>query len=421
MPSASLALGNLRAVAVLLILAFHCFSAYIVTQPTRPLAFDLASYEWRAFPIVDSERWIGFDLFCAFQFLYLMQLMFFLSGLFVWRSLQRRGSRPFLVYRIVRLGVPFIVGVYVLIPLAFYPVFRVTADDPSWSSFWSHWTALRITPTGPMWFLWFLIALNVGAVILYGLSSSVGRFVEPLLAKAMAHTGRFFAIVICISAATYFPLSAIYSPWQWVGIGPFEVQAAFAPQYILYFLIGVAVGAHGYDRGLLDAAGPLVRRWRTWVSASFAAFFLWIIPTALIVKQPDSPVAVLQVIGDLGLVIFAAAACFTMTAIFLRFATARRPIIDSISEHSYGIYFFHYTFVLWLQFMLLGLAIPAIVKGLAVFFATVILSWAASVVTNRILASGRLLLGRAAVGLGAPSTADGGSARAKSFSKTLPR
>jgi glucans biosynthesis protein C len=408
MPAASLALRNLRGLAILLILAFHCFSAYILTQPAHPLPFDQAPYDWRAFPIIDDERWLGFDLFCAFQFLYLMQLMFFLSGLFVWPSLRRRGWGQFVGHRIVRLGVPFLLGVYLLMPVAFYPVYRVTAVDPGWSAFWSHWTELPITPTGPMWFLWFLIALNVAAAVLYRLAPSVSFFFAPLLAKALARPGRLFVIVVGVTAAAYLPLSAIYSPWKWVGVGPFEVQAAFAPQYMLYFLLGLAVGTHGDDRGLLDMRGTLVRRWPIWAVGSFAAFFLWIIPTALIVKVPDAPVAVLRILGDLGLVTFAGAACFSMTAIFLRFATVRwPPIIDTISENAYGVYFFHYVIALWLQFMLLDLAFPAIGKGLIVFVGTVVLSWAASVLTNRILASGRPLLARGALLFGAPSAADG--------------
>ena len=102
-----------------------------------------------------------------------------------------------------------------------------------------------------------------------------------------------------------------------------------------------------------------------------------------------------------------AAACFTTTAIFLRFANARWPVIDSISEHAYGIYFFHYLFVVWLQYALLDFAAPAVVKGLAVFVGTVLLSWAASVATTRLLASARPLLARGATLLGAPSVANG--------------
>jgi surface polysaccharide O-acyltransferase-like enzyme len=407
MPKASLPLGNLRGMAILLILAFHCFSAYIVSQPAQPLAFDVPPFEWRAFPIIDNERWLGFDLFCAFQFLYLMQLMFFLSGLFVWPSLMRRGSKAFLGHRLWRLGVPFLLGTYLLMPVALYPVYRVTAVDPGWPAYWAHWTALPITPSGPMWFLWFLVALNVAAAVLYRLAPDSGRLLAPYLAKTTTHPARFFIVIVAVTAVAYLPLSAIYSPWKWVGVGPFEVQAAFAPQYMLYFLFGLAVGSYGYDRGVLDTDGMLVQRWVRWIVGSFAAFFVWIIPTALVMKVPDAPVTVLRIIGDLGLVTFAAAACLSMTAVFLRFATSRWPIVDTISEHAYGIYFFHYLFVVWLQYLLRDLAVPAIGKGLAVFAGTVLLSWAASVATNRLLASARPLLARGATLLGAPSAANG--------------
>jgi surface polysaccharide O-acyltransferase-like enzyme len=118
-------------------------------------------------------------------------------------------------------------------------------------------------------------------------------------------------------------------------------------------------------------------------------------------------VALLQVLGDLALVTFAAAACFSMTGIFLRFANGRWPVIDSISEHAYGIYFFHYLFVVWLQYALLDFAVPAVIKGVAVFVGTVLFSWAASAATTRLLASARPLLARGAALLGAPSVANG--------------
>ena len=397
MREASKALGNLRGVLILLILAFHSVSAYIVSQPAHAVPFDQAPYDWRAFPIVDGDRWLGFDLFCAFQFLYLMQLMFFLSGLFVWPSLQRKDAFGFLRRRIVRLGVPFLLGVYLLMPIAYDAVYRASAVDPSWSAFWAHWRALPITPTGPMWFLWFLIALNLVAALVFWLLPNASRTLAPVMAKAAAYPGRFFVFVGAVTALAYLPLSAIYSPWYWAGWGPFEVQAAFAPQYAIYFLLGVAVGAYGYDRGLLDPHGGLVRCWPVWGAACLLSFFLWIIPTALIVKGQGQSIPGLSIIGDLGLVLFAAAACFAMLAIFLRFAAKRWPIIEPISDNAYGIYFYHYAFVLWLQFALLGVAMPAVGKGMLVFIGTVVLSWAASIVTSRIVAGARPLLRRGAV------------------------
>ena len=68
-----------------------------------PFAFERAPYRWTAFPMVDLERWLGFDIFCGFQDVYLMSLMFFLSGVFVWPSLVRKGEVAFLQSRFLRL------------------------------------------------------------------------------------------------------------------------------------------------------------------------------------------------------------------------------------------------------------------------------------------------------------------------------
>src|SRR5438067_10863343 len=102
-PRASLAIDNLRAVVILLVLAFHSALAYLNFLPPHPFAFDDPPFLWRAFPIVDSERWIGFELFCAWLDVFLMSFFFLLSGLFVWPSLVCKGPRLFLADLILRL------------------------------------------------------------------------------------------------------------------------------------------------------------------------------------------------------------------------------------------------------------------------------------------------------------------------------
>ena len=96
MSNSSLALVNLRAVVILIVLAFHSVLPYLAFLPPTPYPFDQPPYLWLAFPIIDSQRWFGFDLFCAWQDVGLMSLMFFLSGLFVPSSLASKGSRKFL-------------------------------------------------------------------------------------------------------------------------------------------------------------------------------------------------------------------------------------------------------------------------------------------------------------------------------------
>ena len=399
MSKTSLALHNLRGFVILNVLVFHSFIAYIVSQPASPLPFDSPPYGWTANPIVDSHRWLGFDLICAFEFLCLMQLMFLLSGLFVWPSLRRKGAKTFLQDRLLRVGVPFVLGVSVLMPLAYYPVYRVTAVDPGWSAFWSHWTALPFWPGGPMWFLWFLLALNIAAAGMYRLAPRSGEFLARLSAKSAADPGRFFIGLVAVLALAYVPVAAVFTPWQWVEFGPFGFQPGPAVQYILFFFAGVGVGAYGLERGLLASDAMLARRWGFWLAGIPASFVLWIVPTGLIVKGHGAALPGLQILADLGAVLFAASACFGLSAVFLRFAAVRLPILDGVSENAYGIYLFHYVFVLWTQYLLLDVSLPAIAKGGIVLAVSLVLSWAASAALRRVPVAGRVI-GAAGAGVG---------------------
>ena len=83
-----------------------------------------------------------------------MALMFFLSGLFVTQSLKRKGAWPYACDRLIRLGLPFVFGVLVLIPVATYRGYLVTAADPSIAAYWNALLALPFWVNGPLWFLW---------------------------------------------------------------------------------------------------------------------------------------------------------------------------------------------------------------------------------------------------------------------------
>jgi peptidoglycan/LPS O-acetylase OafA/YrhL len=114
---------------------------------------------------------------------------------------------------------------------------------------------------------------------------------------------------------------------------------------------------------------------------------LWIGPTALIMKGGTTPTSELRLTANLGLVIFAGAASFGMIAAMLRFGTVHWPIIDQISENAFGIYFFHYPIVVWVQYALLGISLPAIVKALVVLIGALLLSLAASTAANRVIST----------------------------------
>src|SRR6202012_2565719 len=71
----------------------------------------------------DHSRWLGFDLVVLFNDSFFMACMFFIAGLFVRDSLVRRGPAGYLGNRAWRLGIPFLLSIFVLMPVAYYPTF----------------------------------------------------------------------------------------------------------------------------------------------------------------------------------------------------------------------------------------------------------------------------------------------------------
>ncbi len=392
----SLAFANLRALTILLVVSFHSVLAYLGSQPAVQPPFDAPPFTWRAFPILDTERWFGFDLYCAALYVFLMPLFFFISGLFVWPSLARKGIKAFIGGRAFRIGLPFVLGTAILMPAAHYPVYQLTATDPSLSAYWAHWTALPLWPNGPLWFLWQLFVLNLAAAALFWLAPGFGAAASRVQAKAAECPGRYLLCFAALSILAYLPLASIFKPWEWSQFGPFSMQSAQVLLFVSYFFAGVAVGANGVECGLLDADGTLPRCWRLWLCLAAAAFFAWLGVTATTVEMKPPPVA-LERLASVLFAISSVTACAALIAIFLRFWARAVPVAGNLARNAYGIYLVHYFFVIWLQYLMLGVSLFAVAKGVFVSAAVLLLSWGVAWAFGQMLPAGRTSFARRSV------------------------
>jgi glucan biosynthesis protein C len=374
----SLALDNMRGLLILILLAFHSVLAYLGFLRSDTFAFNDPPYGWRAFPIIDSQRWFGFDIFCAWVDVYLMALMFFLSALFTWPSLARKGAARFLGDRLLRLGVPFVFGLIVIAPFALYPAYRLTAVDASASAYVSHFLALPFWPNGPAWFLWLLAAFTILAVALRRFAPRSMVFLGALAARATNRPGRYFVGLAAAAAIAYVPLAVAYTPWTWAESGPFSLQLSRPLLYGVYYFAGLGVGAHGLERGLLAVDGALARRWRLWFVGSLACLGLWMGLTASTFPDASSAPLILQIGADASFALAGASGCFFMIAASLRFGGVRSPIVISLTRNAFGIYLIHYVFVVWLQYALLAAPLFAFLKAAIVFGGALALSWGAT-------------------------------------------
>ena len=384
MSKSSVALSNLRAVVIVIVLAFHASLAYVKSAPA-PQRFDQPPFTWEAFPIVDAHRWLGFDIFCAWQDVSLMALMFFLSGLFVGPSLVRKGAVTYTIDRLKRIGVPFVFAFIVLSPLALYPAYAARTPDPSLAGYVTAFFSLPYWPAGPQWFLWQLMAVNAIAALLYALSRDVVRDFRRLGAWAGEHSVLYYILLSAICVAGYAPLAVAYSPFTWGEFGPFSLQFCRPLLYIAVFFAGFSLGSLGLDRGLLATDGPLARNWRAWTVLAVVTFCIWAGLTGLTFPNWDAAPFATRLGASLAYAPACIAGGMFMLAVFLRFSRAHSRVLDSLSTNAYGIYLVHYVFIVWLQYVLLPAGLPSVVKAAIVFAGTFVLSWPVSIVVTKIL------------------------------------
>jgi fucose 4-O-acetylase-like acetyltransferase len=391
-PGYNVALGYLRGFLVVLVLAHHSVLAYIDSPPPQATSLLAQPPYWRAFMVVDSHHSVGCSIFTGFNDDFFMSLMFFLSGLFVWSSLQRKGNASFVRDRMRRLGIPFIFAAAIVAPLAYYPSYLLTTGPHTVTGYIHDWLSFGDWPTGPAWFIWLLLAFDLAGAALFAIAPNFGEMLGRLASNAREHPVRFFLLLLAASAATYIPMAVIFGPSAWTSIGPFQFQTARLFHYAVYFLAGIGVGAYGIQRGLLAPDGKLAGHWGRWTLWMVVAFLLSVV-FFLIAISKNSPMSAnaANLIGGAFYALACASISFSFLALFVRFATRRRWIYDSLSDNEYGMYLIHYMFVSWLQLAMLSSSLPAIEKGIVVFAGVLLLSWGASAALRSIPGVSRIV------------------------------
>jgi hypothetical protein len=369
------ALDRARTFITMLVLIHHSVIAYTYFGHTDPQSF------------------LGFDGVVLFNDSFFMSAMFFLSGLFVWPSLQRKGTGWFLRDRWWRLGLPFIICALILMPIAYYAVELRLHPDVSFAAFW--WKTVTVGPwnSGPAWFVWVLLAFDALAAVVYVAAPICVEAIGRLSLASFARPGLFFWALLIASIIVYVPAVLYFSASRWFALGPVAIQASRILLYLLYFFAGVGIGAVPFNQGLLAGDGGLARRWPLWLAATIASYACIIglvyIKHSVLPDVNHQPVW-WEIAYALAFVSYSAAQTFNILALFLRFSNDGSSILDPLRDSAYGIYLIHYVPVLWLQYVLYDFSfspvmqLSAIIKAIIVFVLTLALSWAATVALRKI-------------------------------------
>jgi surface polysaccharide O-acyltransferase-like enzyme len=342
----------------------------------------------------DPKSWIGFDMIVLATDSFFMAMFFFLSGLFVWPGIARKGPANYLRDRLTRLGLPFVICAFTIIPIAYYAISLRQHPEIGFTEFW--WTTITKGPwpSGPIWFLWVLFGFDLVACVLFRLSRNLLDPINRLSLHGRRRPAEFFAVMFAVTAALYIPGRIHFGPGSWFEFGPFSVQHGRVLLYATYFFFGAGIGVLNMDRGLLAADGRMARVTWDWMVLALVPYCLmWVliyIKREILGNPPLLPHWYEGIYGFC-FAAFSVAIMFLILAYFLRFKQSGWSMLDPMQADAYGMFLVHYPIVLWLQYWLFDFDLPAIVKAVIVFVLTVLLSWAATAALRKIPGANHVL------------------------------
>jgi fucose 4-O-acetylase-like acetyltransferase len=299
-----------------------------------------------------------------------MGFFFLLSGFVTPASLDRKGSAGFAVDRLKRLGIPFVIFWIVLRPLYTLPSYLElpAAERPAYWSFY-----LSESDLGPMWFLEVLLIFALGYALL--------RRLRPVRARPemTLRAGHLIAFALGLGIVS----------WLWRMVAPIGLyvpiiglpSAAYLPQYVALFVVGVLAHRHGWLRALPPR--PVLLGVGLIIAATVPMIILGGYQT-LDLGNPPPPGSLPHLGFALWDALFAVGVMIMLLGLFQRFVTGTGPTAGSLSRNAYAVFLVHAPIIVGVAALLHPVELTPVLKFLIALPAALVLSWLAGSLIRRL-------------------------------------
>ncbi|WP_026116472.1 acyltransferase family protein [Nocardiopsis valliformis] len=366
---------NLRVVLTVLVVLHHA----ALTYSNIPLWFYIE-------PAQDPSGH-ALDLFIILNQTFFMGMFFLLAGYFVPGAADRRGRRGFTRERLVRLGVPLLLFVILLRPLASAPSYTtLLATEPD-LPYWLFYL-FTIAP-GPLWFAEVLLVMSLVYVL-------IRRFRERRSTTVVDVTG--FDAGAGVAARAERPANT--APLNWFGMGwfvPFMLFAVglalvtiawryafpasywpivglpspgYLPQYAALFALGVFAYRRNWLIRLPNSAG--------WGGLAVALVSLIGLGASVIVLGEAAmvPRTWQSMVGVPVETFFAMGVMLALVVFFRRFLNRSNRFLKFLADNAFAVYVLHSVVLVWVGVALSGWEAGALVKFFGLAALSVPLCWA---------------------------------------------
>lgn len=346
-------LDHLRAFIILLVILLHASMTYMAFPP-----------EW--WYVTEPENSLLFTALVLLLDVANMQILFFIAGFFAYPSLVKYGPRRFMRQKLLRLGLPWLVGVVFLAPLVTYLIPYTRGIAGPYLAFWARDFWGPFYQQSVYWFLGILLLLFAVLAAFYKYEPGL----QGLPRRAQAPTWRVFALFWGMTTLWYLLSSMILPADTWLNaVRLFVFQPARLFLYAAYFALGIYADRRSWFRG--DGYRPPLD---SWVGAALLTATLYM--------------AVRWFWSDSGFARLAAEAalfngmCLSVlmasTAVFERYVNNPTRVWSSLSRNAYGIYYLHPLILYPLAYVALSFPLSIYLEVALLTVATALIAWALS-------------------------------------------
>ncbi|NER83567.1 MAG: acyltransferase family protein, partial [Leptolyngbya sp. SIO1D8] len=282
-----------------------------------------------------------------------MGSLFLLAGYFTPDSFHRKGLKAFLLGKLIRLGIPLFVYIFVLHPPLLYFAYQVSGNTPE--------KVTSLLDDGVLWFVTMLLVFDFGYAAWRMLRKGDG---SP--AQIKASPPRYLEIILFIiglALATYLFRFVIPQGSPVLGFPTLH----YFPQYLSFFILGIVAYYRDWLRTLPNSKG-------------IAGFLITMIGLVFLI-MPFGYLFWDSIFG-VGMVLM-------MITLFRRFLNSRGKRGRFLANHSYGVYILHAHVITLVTYSLRVLDTDISLKVILASIIGVPLSFMAAYLVRKILGVSR--------------------------------
>ena len=326
----------------------------------------------------NTQLSVGFDWFAYFANIWAMPLLFAIAGAASWFALGRRTPGHYAGERLLRLGLPFVVGVLLLVPIQVYfgnlshAGFSETYAQ-YYVDFLRSWTLIPtrgvfgygVDYWGHLWFIPLLLAVSTFLLpLLLALRTRRAAATIAVLARLCAMPAGLILLLGLPFGLVYVTLPAQIERTAYADYTVFN-QWVVLIVFVISFVLGYVLFSN-------DAFGHALTRYRRWLLIAAVALLIGyeLLLLATIGTGGHSPslgvTAVIRLLrGYMTWCCLAAILGYAIT-----YANRTNGILRYLNEAGYPVYVLHMPILTALGFYLLPLALPMLFKYVVLVLVT---------------------------------------------------